>query len=172
MRYSISGLSAALFLINLKVWLSRLFVASLVVLLILAIAAIAASAGSLANPAIDQMQGEIADWVADGAVTVFFGLASWFGGWTGIRVVERLNRATIREAAERFANMMIDQAQARYLDAEPAAINDLVNAGVDYIKSGNPGTVKQAKIKDDRIGAYVTEAIQQVRAARSLIAAQ
>lgn len=127
------------------------------------IMALAASVGAIANPVIDQVQGEVAAWVVSGAVSVFFGVASWFGGMVGIRLTEKLNRATIREAAERYANGLIDLAQARYLDANPSAITDLVADGIGYIKSGNAGTVKQSRIKDGRLGAYVTEAIQKAK---------
>ncbi len=101
-----------------------------------------------------------------GVVSAVMGVAGWFGSLVGIRVVEKLNRDTLREAAERYANGLIDLAQARYLDANPGAIADLVAGGIDYIKTGNPGTVKQTRIKDDRVGAYVTEAIQKVSADR------
>lgn len=130
------------------------------------IAAVAASVGAIANPIIDQVQGEVVLWVVGGAVSLFWGVASWFGGIIGNRFIERMNRATIQEAAARYANGLIDLAQARYLDDNPSAINDLVQGGIDYIKSGNAGTVKQSKIKDDRLGAYVAEAIQKARTDR------
>ena len=100
-----------------------------------------------------------------GAFT-FLATRSWLGGIVGVRLIERLNRATIQEAAERYANGLIDLAQARYLDANPSAVGDLVARGIDYIKGGNAGTVKQSKMKDDRLGAYVIEAIQKVKADR------
>ena len=128
--------------------------------------ALAASVGDVANPIIDRVQGEIVIWIAGGVVSAVMGVAGWFGSLVGIRVVEKLNRDTLREAAERYANGLIDLAQARYLDANPGAIADLVAGGIDYIKTGNPGTVKQTRIKDDRVGAYVTEAIQKVTADR------
>lgn len=126
----------------------------------------AQSVGAVANPAIDQLQAPIAAWIAELAASAFLAAATWLGGIIGWRFVEKLNRATIKEAAERYANGLIDLAQARYLDANPSAIGDYVSAGIDYIKSGNAGTVRQSKITDDRIGAYVTEAIQNARADR------
>ncbi len=126
----------------------------------------AASIGTIANPVIDQVQGEIVTWIITGIVSAFLGLVSWLGGIVGVRLIERLNRATIQEAAERYANGLIDLAQARYLDANPSAVGDLVARGIDYIKGGNAGTVKQSKMKDDRLGAYVIEAIQKVKADR------
>ncbi len=130
------------------------------------IVAFAASVGAIANPVIDQVQGEIVTWVVAGAVSAFFGVASWFGGVIGVRVTEKMNRATLQEAAERYANGLIDLAQARYLDASPSSIEAMVAEGVGYIKTANAGTIRQLKIKDDRIGAYVTEAIQKVKADR------
>lgn len=127
------------------------------------IMALAASVDALANPIIDQVQGEVAAWIVSGAVSIFFGIASWFGGMIGIRVTEKLNRATIQEAAERYANGLIDLAQAKYLDANPGAVTDMLAGGIDYIKSGNAGTVKQSKIKDERLEAYVVEAIQKAK---------
>ncbi len=130
------------------------------------IAAVAASVGAIANPIIDQVQGEVVLWVVGGAVSLFWGVASWFGGVIGVRFVERMNRATLQEAAARYANGLIDLAQARYLDANPSAVSDLVQGGIDYIKGGNAGTVRQSKITDDRLGAYVVEAIQKARGDR------
>lgn len=127
------------------------------------IMALAVSVGDVANPIIDRVQGEIVIWIAGGVVSAVMGVAGWFGSLIGIRVIEKLNRATIQEAAERYANGLIDLAQAKYLDANPGAIADLVAGGIDYIKGGNAGTVKQSKMKDDRIGAYVIEAIQATK---------
>ena len=77
--------------------------------------ALAASVGDVANPIIDRVQGEIVIWIAGGVVSAVMGVAGWFGSLVGIRVVEKLNRDTLREAAERYANGLIDLAQARYL---------------------------------------------------------
>ena len=88
------------------------------------IVALAASVGDVANPIIDRVQGEVAIWLAGGVVSTVVAAAGWFGSLVGIRVVEKLNRDTLREAAERYANGLIDLAQARYLDANPGNDDD------------------------------------------------
>ena len=128
------------------------------------LAATAADIGPIANPVIDHVQGTLVGWAADAAVTAFFTAAAWFGGLIGVRIVERLNRQTLQEAATRYANSIIDQLQARYIGSTDPNIGDLVGAGIGYIKAGNPGTVKQTKATDDRLGTYVRSAIQQVKA--------
>lgn len=124
--------------------------------------AVATSIGSVANPLIDHFQGQMITWIVSGVMALFWGVATWLGGMIGWRFVEKLNRATMTEAAERFANTVIDELQQRYLHNPAPELSDIVQRGVDYIKDGNAGTVKQSKIKDDRIAAYVTEGLMKV----------
>lgn len=124
--------------------------------------AMAASIGTVANPLIDQFQGELVNWIVSGALAVFWAVATWLGGIIGWRFIEKLNRATMQEAAERFANTVIDELQLRYLGSAAPDLSDIVQRGVTYIKDGNAGTVRQSKIKDDRIAAYVTEGLMKV----------
>lgn len=123
--------------------------------------AMAASIGAVANPVIDQFQGELVRGLVNGALALFWAAATWLGGIIGWRFVEKLNRQTLQEAAERFGNTVIDEVQARYLGSATPDLRDIIQQGVDYIKDGNAGTVKQSKVTDDRLGAYVSAAIKQ-----------
>lgn len=155
-----------LFLLFLAVFSLRNVIIGAIALIALALAVAAAYAAPVVaniNPVIDQVQAPVAAWIADLMVSAFFAAATWLGGIIGVRVIEKLNRATMREAAERFANGIIDQVQARYVGEAAPDLTDLVNQGIGYIKTGNAGTVKQSKISDDRLGAYVAEAIQKSR---------
>lgn len=125
-------------------------------------AAVSASIGNVANPLIDHFQGQVITWIVSGVMALFWGVATWLGGIIGWRFVEKLNRATMQEAAERFANTVTDELQERYLGNATPELSDLVQRGVDYIKDGNAGTVRQSKIKDNRIAAYVTEGLMKV----------
>lgn len=127
----------------------------------LPVGAMAASIGTVANPLIDQFQGEFVSWIVSGALAIFWTVATWLGSIIGWRFIEKMNRATMQEAAERFANTVIDELQLRYLGNATPNLSDIVQRGVDYIKDGNAGTVKQSKIKDDRIAAYVTEGLMK-----------
>lgn len=123
--------------------------------------AAAAALGGLANPIIDQAQGAVASWIATSVVSACAAVLTWIGSKIGIRVVERLNRATLQEAAERYANTIIDQIQVRYLASRDGLpdLSDLVLGGIGYVKAGNGGTVKSGKFTDSKIGDYVTGAI-------------
>lgn len=131
-------------------------------LLVMAAAARAAGIAAAANPLVDAIQIQIVEYVVGAAVATFFTVASYIGGKFGIKLIEEKSRATLQEAAERFANSIIDQVQARYLGGVAPDMSDLIAQGVDYVKSGNPGTIRQIKITDDRIGAYVSAALRQV----------
>lgn len=123
--------------------------------------AMAASIGTVANPLIDQFQGEFVSWIVSGALAAFWTVATWLGSIIGWRFIEKMNRATMQEAAERYGNTVIDELQMRYLGNPAPDLSDLIQRGVGYIKDGNAGTVKQSKIKDDRIAAYVTEGLMK-----------
>jgi hypothetical protein len=119
------------------------------------------SIGSLVNPVIDQAQGAVVAWVATGVVSACFAALTWIGGKIGFRVVDRLNRATIQESAERYTNTIIDQIQLRYLASASGVpdLSDLVLGGIGYIKAGNSGTVKAGGFTDSKLGDYVTGAM-------------
>ena len=63
-------------------------------------------------------------------------------------------------AAKRYANDMIDVLQQRMLGTSALPqVGDLVRAGVDYIKTGNPDAVKESKISPDRLATIVRGAL-------------
>lgn len=130
--------------------------------------AMAASIGTVANPLIDQFQDELVNWIVSGALVAFWTVATWLGGIIGWRFIEKLNRATLQEAAERYVSTIIDQLQMRYLGLSAPDLTDLIAEGVDYIKGGNAGTVKQSKVTDDRLQAYIVAAISEARVARKV----
>lgn len=140
---------------------ARLLAFALIALTLAPLTAAAASIGSIANPIIDQVQGEVVRWIVGGALAAFWSAATWLGGVIGWRFIEKMNRATIQEAAERYANTIIDQIQVRYLASANGLpdLSDLVLGGIGYIKAGNGGTVKSGGFTDSKIGDYVTGAI-------------
>ena len=140
-------------------FLSSKWMFAVMALLAFPMVGLASSIGAIANPIIDHVQVELVSWIATGAMSAFWVVATWFGGLIGIRFVERMNRQTLQEAAERWINMKIDEIQARYLETSTPDLSDIIAGGIRYIKTGNPGTVKQAKATDDRLDAYLRAAI-------------
>lgn len=121
--------------------------------------ATATTVGSIVNPMIDSIQGQLVEYIVGAAATAFFAVATWVGRKIGIKVTEHFNREAIELAANRYANSVIDLLQ-RELDAKGTVdMIDLLPAGIEYIKKGNPDAVKESGIDDTHLKRIVKGAI-------------